>query len=118
VPPAEIFRAVAEEVGPLLGADDAAVVRFEPDRAVTVMAGAGGWVVELERQVRVELDDSLAITEVFRTGGSTRVDERDYSTASGPVATYLHRVQAHLGGCEPDRRGRSTLGGDRRGDHA
>jgi GAF domain-containing protein len=94
VPPAEIFRAVAEEVGPLLGADDAAVVRFEPDRAVTVMARAGGWVVELERQVRVELDDSLAITEVFRTGGSTRVDERDYSTASGPVATYLHRVQA------------------------
>jgi hypothetical protein len=94
VPPAEIFRAVAEEVGPLLGADDAAVVRFEPDRAATVMARAGGWAVELERQVRVELDDSLAITEVSRTGRSARVDERDYSTASGSVATYLQRVKA------------------------
>jgi signal transduction histidine kinase len=94
VPPAEIFRAVAEEVGPLLGADDAAVVRFEPDRVATVMARAGRWVVELEGQARVELDDSLAISEVFRTGRSARVDERDYSTASGPVASYLHRVEA------------------------
>src|SRR5207302_1797470 len=41
VPAGEIFRAVAEEVAPLLGADDAAVVRFELDRTATVVAGAG-----------------------------------------------------------------------------
>lgn len=92
-PPAEIFRAVAEEVGPLLGADDAAVARFEPDRTATVVAGAGRWLGDLERGMRLELDDSLAITEVFRTGRSARVDKRDYSTASGPVAAYLRRVE-------------------------
>jgi GAF domain-containing protein len=32
VPPAEIFRAVAEEIRPLLDADEAAVVRFEARR--------------------------------------------------------------------------------------
>lgn len=33
VPPAEVFAAVTEEAGRLLGADDAAVARFEPDGA-------------------------------------------------------------------------------------
>jgi signal transduction histidine kinase len=92
VPTGEIFRAVAGEVGPLLGADDAAVVRFEPDHTATVVAGAGRWLGDLERGMRLELDDSLAITEVFRTGHSARVDKRDYSAASGPVAAYLRRV--------------------------
>jgi signal transduction histidine kinase len=41
---------------------------------------------------RVELDDSLAITQVFRTGGSVRMDGRDYTSAPGPLAEYLHRV--------------------------
>jgi signal transduction histidine kinase len=92
VPPAEIFTAVAEEIGPLLGADDAAVARFGPDRTATVVAGVGQWVHELGIGMRVELDDSLAIAAVFRTGRSARVDEHDYSTASGPIADYLRRV--------------------------
>jgi signal transduction histidine kinase len=92
VSPAEIFTAVAEEVGPLLGADDAAVVRFEPDRTATVVAGAGQWTRDLGDGMRFALDDSLATTAVFRTGRSARMDERDYSAASGPVADYLHRV--------------------------
>jgi signal transduction histidine kinase len=92
VPTAEIFQAVAQEVGPLLGAHDAAVVRFEPDRSATVVAGAGRWLGDLQPGMRVELDDALAVTEVFRTGRSARVDKRDYSTASGPVAAYLRRV--------------------------
>jgi signal transduction histidine kinase len=92
VPPPEIFSAVADEIGPLLGADDAAVVRFEPDRTATVVAGLGQWVHELGADMRVELDDSLAITAVFRTGRSARVDEQNYRTASGPIADYLRRV--------------------------
>jgi signal transduction histidine kinase len=92
VSPAEIFAAVAEEIGPLLGADDAAVARFEPDRTATVVAGLGQWVKELGVGMRVSLDDSLAMTTVFRTGRSARVDEHDYSTASGPIAEYLRRT--------------------------
>jgi signal transduction histidine kinase len=94
VPAAEIFRAVADEVGPLLGADDAAVVRFELDRTATVVAGAGGWLDDFERGTRLELDNSLAITEVFRTGRSARAEKRDYSTGSGPLVGYLRRVES------------------------
>ena len=92
VSPSEIFAAVAEEIGPLLGADEAAVVRFELDRTATVVAGAGQWVRELGAGMRVELDDSLAIGAVLRTGRSARVDEHDYSTASGAIADYPRRV--------------------------
>jgi signal transduction histidine kinase len=92
VPAAEIFTAVAQEIGPLLGAEDAAVARFEPDRAATVVAGHGPWMHEFGVGMRLELDDFLAIATVFRTGRSARVDERDYSTASGPIGEYLHRV--------------------------
>jgi signal transduction histidine kinase len=91
LPPAEIFQAVAEEVGPVLGAEDAAVVRFDPDRSATVVGGAGAWVGELELGMRLELDESLAITQVFLTGRSARMDNGDYSTASGPVAAYMRR---------------------------
>ncbi len=92
VPPAEIFTAVAREISPLLGADDAAVVRFEPDRSATVVAGVGPWTNLLGDEMRVELDDSLAITAVFRTGRSARVDGRDHGTAPGPIAEYLRRA--------------------------
>jgi signal transduction histidine kinase len=92
VPPAEIFGAVAEEIGPLLGAEDAAVTRFEPDGTATVVSGAGQWNREIAIGTRVELDDSLAMTAVFRTGRSARVDGHDYSTAKGAVADYLRRV--------------------------
>jgi signal transduction histidine kinase len=86
VSPAEVFAAVAEEIGPLIGADDAALVRFEPDRAATLLAGHGQWVHELGVGTRLELDDSLAITAVFRGGRSVRVDERDdRSAVASPI---------------------------------
>jgi signal transduction histidine kinase len=92
VSPAEVFTAIAEEIAPLLGADESAVTRFEPDRAATVVAGRGTWVEEAGVGMRLELDDSLAIATVFRTGRSARVDDHDYSSASGPIAGYLRRT--------------------------
>jgi signal transduction histidine kinase len=92
VSPAEIFTAVAEEVRPLLGADDAAVVRFEPDRIATFVAGVGRFLEDVVVGGRLKLDDSLAITAVFRTGSPARVDDHDYSTAKGPIGDYLRRV--------------------------
>jgi signal transduction histidine kinase len=92
VPADQIFTAVAEEIRPLLGADNSALARFEPDRSATILAGAGQWTGEIALGASVDLDDSLAITTVFRTGGSARVDGNDYSQASGPITRYLHRV--------------------------
>jgi signal transduction histidine kinase len=93
VPAGEIFKAVAAEIRPLLRADDSALVRFEPDRTATIVAGAGEWIGAIAPLgMSVQLDDSLAITTVFRTGGSARVDGRDYSRSSSPITRYLHRV--------------------------
>jgi signal transduction histidine kinase len=92
VPPTEIFAAVADEIGPLLGADDAAVVRFEPDGTATIVARAGPFVRELATGTNVQLDDSLVITKVFRTGRSARTDRPDHSAATGAIAEYLRRV--------------------------
>ncbi|MEA2295277.1 MAG: hypothetical protein QOE86_2916 [Solirubrobacteraceae bacterium] len=90
--PADIFRAVAEEMAPLLGADEAAVVRFEPDCTATFVAGVGQWVRDLGVGQRLELVDSLAVTAVFRTGRSARVDGHDRSAPAGPLVEYLRRV--------------------------
>jgi signal transduction histidine kinase len=70
VPPDQIFAAVAEELRPLLGADDAAVVRFERDGTSTLLAGAD-----------LRVDDVVAITDVLRTGRSVRMG----SAAASPI---------------------------------
>jgi signal transduction histidine kinase len=93
VSPDEIFTAVADEIAPLLGADEAAVARFDLDRTATFVAGVGQWVHEIGAGTRLELDDSLAVTAVFRTGRSARVDGHEYGTASGPLVDYLRRVR-------------------------
>jgi signal transduction histidine kinase len=93
VAPGEIFTAVAEEIRPLLSADNSGLVRFEPDRKATIVAGAGQWIAEImPLGMRTDLDDSLAITSVFRTGRPARVDGHDYSATAGRIPRYLHRV--------------------------
>jgi len=78
VPPAHIFSAVAEELRPLLGADDAAVVRFEHDGTSTLLAGAD-----------LQTDHAAAITAVLRTGRPVRAG----SAAASPIV-----VEASLWG--------------------
>ena len=93
VSPAEIFTAVAEEIRPLLGADDAAVVRFEPDRTGTVVAGAGPWIHATPGVgLHQECDDSPVVAAVFHMGQSARVDDYDHSTTPGPIGEYFRRV--------------------------
>ncbi|HEV2920049.1 MAG TPA: CHASE3 domain-containing protein, partial [Actinomycetota bacterium] len=89
-PPTEIFAAVAQEVGRLVGADDTVVARFEPDGAVTVVVSLGE--DRLPAGMRWEADDSLATTRVWRTGHSARVDDDAWKEASGPVPERLRRL--------------------------
>jgi len=70
VAPADIFRTAAEEIGPLLGADETAVVRFEPDGTVTVLARVGGSMKEIEPGVSLELDDPAGLDRPPVTGQS------------------------------------------------
>jgi signal transduction histidine kinase len=74
-PPAEIFGAVAAEIGALLGADAAAVARFESGGTATVVSVHGRWPAEQGVGRRAQLDDSSAIAAVQRTSRAARVDE-------------------------------------------
>ncbi len=92
VPPAEIFSAVCDEVGRLLGSDTAAVARFEHNPPAIVVVGVGRSIPGIPMGTRWELDDALASTQVYRTARSARIDARNWPSASGPVHETGHRL--------------------------
>ncbi len=83
VNPTDIFSAVSDEVARLFNSEHTAVARFEGSQAVVVGTCAGirgpwiGW--------RVELEDPLLITTVYRTGRPGR----RFALPFGPIAKYL-----------------------------
>jgi signal transduction histidine kinase len=85
-PPAEVFAAVAAEVGRLLGCDFTVLSRYEPQDSATVVGrwSSTGAVVPTPVGTRFELGGRNVTSQVFRTGRSVRMD--DYRAASGPAA--------------------------------
>jgi signal transduction histidine kinase len=79
--PEDIFAAVSEEVGRMVGADTAAVAKFEHDPPAIVVASAAGIPIG----TRLELDDAFPTTQVYRTGRSARVDGRYWASGTGPA---------------------------------
>jgi signal transduction histidine kinase len=92
VRPNEVFSAVSDEVGRLLGSDTAAVVRFEHDPPALVAVGVGQSIPGIPIGTRWELDDGLASTEVYRTGRSARIDAMNRSSLSGSVPESARRL--------------------------
>ncbi|WP_426513442.1 GAF domain-containing protein [Dactylosporangium sp. McL0621] len=86
-PQAEVFDAVATELGRLAGADRASIVRYESDGTATVVAGWGrsGTVIPVGANVSLEGRSVTAL--VSRTGRSARMDS--YADAPGPLAALL-----------------------------
>jgi signal transduction histidine kinase len=91
VPPEELFAAVTKELGRLVGADIAAMIRLEPGNTAVVMAawseGEGddvpvGTVIPLE-------GDSVA-TMVLRTGRPGRRDSPEQGP--GPIAALVRQL--------------------------
>ena len=91
--PAEVFTAVAEQVGKLLDSHTAAVSRFEPDAGRGVVCG--GWTPEgLDLAGSTfALDGGTASAEVFRTGHSARTPG-SYENPGDPI---MH-LMSDLGG--------------------
>src|SRR3954447_21745774 len=90
--PAEIFRAVAEEAGRLLGARSSATIRYDGDVALTVGrwraedAGTTGGGFEVGTRVPLAGSDGLTAV-VFRTGRPARIE--DYSGVKGHAAAMM-----------------------------
>jgi signal transduction histidine kinase len=89
VTPSEIFSAVSEEVTGLFRAGSA-VLRFDDEGPAVVHAGTAGWSLPIGK--RWELEEGMAATAVYRTGRSARVDDRDWSSDTGPWAAVARQV--------------------------
>jgi signal transduction histidine kinase len=91
VPPEELFAAVTEEVGQLLGMGLAGMARYESDETVTVLAtwaaegGHGGSHPLVPGPWPLEGGDLASM--VWRTGRPVRID--DYDGVPGRIAAFV-----------------------------
>ena len=90
--PEEVFSAVTEEVGRLLSVGYAGLGRYEPDRTMTIVAGAGRRGDEIPVGRRFDLGGKNVNTLVFETGRPARVDS--YADASGPLGAAAREYGA------------------------
>jgi PAS domain S-box-containing protein len=91
-PPAEVFAAVAEELGRLLDVAATRVVRYEQDETATVVASWGRRADTLPAGTRLPLGGVNVISLVARTARPARID--DYTQATGAISGYGRRLDA------------------------
>ena len=89
-PAAEVFAQVAEEVGSLLGVEDARIVRYSSDGMLTVVASWGNAAAGIPVGSRWLATGENVSAMVLRTGRPARKDY--YDDASGPIGDQLRRV--------------------------
>jgi signal transduction histidine kinase len=89
-PPEEVFVKVAEEVGPLLGAEAGSIDRFEPDGYCTVVGSWGKLDEAFEVGSRWKLEGASVSASVYRTGRPVRLDS--YEDEPGPIAAEVRKV--------------------------
>src|SRR4051794_14071086 len=94
--PARVFPSVTEEVGRLLGAQTANMVRYRHDGTADVL---GQWnepgVPSVPIGARIELDGDTLTPKICRSGRPERVD--DYAGLSGLLAERLQALGIHSG---------------------
>jgi signal transduction histidine kinase len=90
LPPAEVFAAVAREVGHILAADHTTIARLDPDGATTFVAVTGAHPDEFPVGNRWQPEPPLAMAVALRTGRPARND--DYSQASGAAGDAVRRL--------------------------
>jgi signal transduction histidine kinase/PAS domain-containing protein len=92
VQPAELFSAVSEEVGALFGSDLASVGRFDPAGPALVLLGIARAVEGVAIGSRWELDDSMVVGAVYRSGRAARRDGLDWSGVSAAIGDKGRRL--------------------------
>src|SRR4051812_18965882 len=97
--PAEIFEAVAEEVGRLLLAASATMGRFEPDDSVTTLASwSNTEALAFPTGRRWRTKDTNVARIVLQTGQTARTD--DFSAATDPIGVIAREsgIKSAVGG--------------------
>jgi PAS domain S-box-containing protein len=90
--PAEVFAAVAEELGRLLDVAATRLVRYEQDDTATIVASWGRLADTIPVGTRMPLGGMNVISLVARSGRPARID--DYAQATGAIADYGRRLDA------------------------
>jgi signal transduction histidine kinase len=88
--PEQVFAAVTEEAGRLLGADYTAMSRYEPDGMRTIVAAWSSSGAACPAGSRISLGGRNVNTLVFQTGRAARID--DYTNASGLLADAARQI--------------------------
>jgi signal transduction histidine kinase len=88
--PAQVFAAVAEEVGRLLRAEDTEMYRYEAHETATVVAAWGEPGTTVPVGTSLPLGGENVASRVWRTRRPARVD--DYATATGPIAASAREL--------------------------
>ncbi|MFD1531552.1 GAF domain-containing protein, partial [Pseudonocardia aurantiaca] len=99
VPPAEVFAAVAQEVGHILAADATIIVRLDPDGKTTILAGVGDHPDEFPVGSRWKAEPPVAVAVALRTGRPARLD--DFSQASDASGDAVRRMGIRSGVATP-----------------
>jgi PAS domain S-box-containing protein len=89
VPQAEVFSAIAEEIGQLLGTEEIRMLRYENDSAVVVSSWGEADAV-LPTGSRHPMRGDSAPSRVLRTGQPARID--DFATASDQFAESARSI--------------------------
>jgi PAS domain S-box-containing protein len=89
-PQAEIFTAIAQEIGQLLGAEEIRMLRYNEDRSSLVVASWGEAEDVFPLGSRGRFGGGDAATRVYRTKQPVRID--DYGQAGGPVAEAVRSI--------------------------
>ena len=97
-PPADVFDAVAEELGRLLDVASSGLVRFEGADSARLIAGWGRLGEVMQVGARLPLGGTNVISEVARTGRPARVD--DFARVSGTIGEQARGMatQSAIGG--------------------
>jgi PAS domain S-box-containing protein len=89
-PAAQVFAAVAEEVGRLLRVEDTSIIRYEDDGTVTAVANWSERDASIPVGTRVPSGGENIASLVLRTGQPARID--DYAGATGALGDYVREL--------------------------
>jgi signal transduction histidine kinase len=89
-PAAEVFAAVAGEVGRLLLAGDAVLFRYEADGTASYVASWGSGEIPIEVGARLTTGGRNIASLVLETGQPARIDQ--YGEATGEVGAYARNL--------------------------
>ena len=88
-PQAEVFGAIAEEIGELLGTEEVRILRFDSDDSAVVVGGLGS-PDAFPLGLRLNLEGDSVALRVRRTQQPARFD--DYRVAAGPNAETARSI--------------------------